>query len=121
MRVFLLALYLASLTACSSLGVTAPATFDQQAIVAQATITQLRISATQLLQVKAITVTDAQNVLAQTDAAETGITVARSMYLAACPPVSTVTACLVPATASAKLTAVTGILSAVRTYLESRP
>lgn len=71
---------------CATLGLPTPQTFEQKALVAQATVTQIRTSAAQLLMSKALTVHDAENALHVTDAATTGIGVARGLYATTCPP-----------------------------------
>lgn len=76
---FLLFVMAALIGACASLGVETPKTFNERVAVAQQTVTQVRLSATQLLQVKSISVADAENVLKQTDAAQEGVVIARSL------------------------------------------
>lgn len=97
-----------TLGACTAMGLPTAQTFDQKAVVAQGTVTQIRVTATQLLQVQAISVGDAENALASTDAAATGIAVARDMRA------------LNPTGAMSKLTSVTLVLQAVQAYLLSK-
>jgi hypothetical protein len=94
--------------ACAQLGLATPQTFNEKVAAAIGSVTQIRSSAADLLTAKAITVTDAENVLAQTDAAAQGITLARQM--------SSTT----PDAANARLTAVVSVLTALQAYLATK-
>ena len=76
---FLATLALALLTACAAIGSATPDTFNQRLAVASASVTEVRHTATTLLQAGRITVVDAQNIQAQADVAREGLNVARGM------------------------------------------
>lgn len=104
----LLGALLLLLSACAQLGVPTPQTTNERIAAAQASVTQVRQSATQLLEAKRISSADAANVLKQTDAAREGVDVARAI------------AATDPSGASSKLQAATAILTALQSYLASR-
>jgi hypothetical protein len=97
-----------ALAGCAQLGVPTPQTTNERIAAAQASVTQVRQSATQLLEAKRISSADAANVLKQTDAAREGVDVARAI------------AATDPAGASSKLQAATAVLTALQSYLASR-
>ncbi len=114
----LAAVMLVAIAACSTLGLPSADTFNQKVAVAQGSVTQIRVSATQLLNTKAIGVTDAENVLKQTDAAAEGIAVSRTLYTQVCPATAP-QPCTSPA-ASNRLAVATGILTVLQTYLAAQ-
>ena len=103
-----LALVLALLVGCAQLGLATPQTFNQRAAAAQSAITQVRITASQLVLAKSITANDADNVLAQTDHARQALDLAR---LASATD---------PAGADAKLRATMAVLTALQGYLATK-
>lgn len=96
------------LGACAQLGLSAPETFTQKLAVGYATVTQVRETATLLLQTQKITSADATNVLTATDVARTGLDTARTLALTN------------QDSANAKLDSVKAALTALSTYLASR-
>lgn len=110
-RQFYLLLYatlFALLSACAQLGLPSPETMNEKIAAAQGTVTQIRVTATQLLQAKKIAVNDAENVLKSTDAATEGIAVARTLSAQD------------PGAAQSKLTATVTVLTALQAYLASK-
>lgn len=105
---YLMTFMCALLVACASLGVPAPQTMNEKIAAAQAAITQVRVSATQLLNGGKISAADGENVLTTTDAAAKGVEVARTISAQD------------PTAAQAKLTAIVTGLSALQLYLASR-
>ncbi len=105
---YVMALLCALLVACAQLGLPTPDTMNEKIAAAQVSVTQLRTSATQLLQAGKISSSDATNVLTTTDAARAGIDVARTVSAQD------------PAAAQAKLTATVAVLSALQVYLASK-
>jgi len=105
---YLLTFACALLVACSSLGLPTPETFNEKVAAAQASVTQVRQTATQLLNTKKISVADAENVLKSTDAASEGIAVARAMSAQD------------PSAAQARLTLIVTALTAIQTYLATK-
>lgn len=99
-------LFLVICTACAALGLETPATFDQRAYAAEATVVQVRKSAAVLLNAKKIDVEDAENALKQTDLAAQGIKIARAL-----PD---------PTQKENRLTAIVAILTAIQTYLAAK-
>ena len=79
LALFAIAVAMALLTACAAVGSATPDTFDQKLGVSIAGISEVRETATTLLQAGKITPADAQNVQAQADVARQALTVARGM------------------------------------------
>lgn len=96
------------IAACAQLGLPAPETMREKVAAAQGASTQLRATATQLLNAKKISSADATNVLKTTDAAAEGIALA--MQLSASDP----------AAADTRLKATVAILTALQTYLATK-
>lgn len=96
------------LAACAQLGLPQAETFNQKVAVALGTVTQVRTSATTLLDAKTISVDDAQNVLTATDNARAGIDIARKAHATD------------PAGADSKLTAIRATLTAIAGYLATK-
>lgn len=99
---------LLAFTACSQLGLPTANTFSERLAVAYGTVTQVRTSATTLLQAKKITSDDAQNVQTQADNARVGLDIARKVSMTD------------PTGADAKLTAIRTILTGLSTYLAGK-
>jgi len=93
------------MSGCGQLGLPTANTFNQKAAVAIAAVSQIRDTATQLLTAGKISATDGENVLASTDAAMTGISLARSMQATN------------PTGADTKLQSVSAALTALQAYL----
>lgn len=96
------------LSACASLGVPTPDTFNKKLAVAVVTVTEVRNTGATLLSAGKITANDAANIQQQADTARDGLNVARSLSdkdLAG---------------ADNKLIAATAILQALQTYLLTR-
>lgn len=96
------------LTACATLGVPTPKTFNQKFAVGISTVTSARTTALTLLTATKITADDAANVNKQADVAREGLELARTIHAA------------LPAQGDAKLAAVTLGLNALTGYLCSR-
>lgn len=75
----MLAVVLTAVQGCAALGVPPADTFNKQLAVSVAINTEIRGTATTLLQLGKISRADAENVLAQTDVAREGLNVARSL------------------------------------------
>lgn len=74
-----LLLFTIAVLGCAQLGLPTPTTMNEKIAAAQSSATQLRVTATQLLNAKTISSQDATNVLRTTDAATEGIAVALAM------------------------------------------
>jgi len=98
----------ALLSACSTLGLPTPDTFNERLAAGYVTVTAIRTSATNLLTAKKISPDDAQNVLESTNAARAGLDVTRTIGKTDLNA------------ANARLTAITTALVALQTYLSSR-
>lgn len=96
------------LVACAQLGVPAPQTFNERLAAGYGAVTQVRTTATTLLEAKKISADDAQNVLTTTDAARQGLDVARSLSK------TDLTA------AEGKVSAIRATLTALAGYLATR-
>lgn len=107
-RCFMLYMLALVVSGCAQLGLPQADTFNERLAVGYGAVTEVRTLATTLLNAKKISSADAQNVLAQTDAARAGLDLARSMS------VSNIAA------AEGKLSAAKAVLSAVQSYLASR-
>jgi ABC-type Fe3+-hydroxamate transport system substrate-binding protein len=101
-------LLLALVTACASMGIPTPETFNERAAAATVTVTGVRSATLDLLKTGRINAADAQNAQDQADIARKGIDVARSIYKTD------------PAGADARLTATITALQALQTYLRTR-
>lgn len=95
----------AALTACESIGLPTPTTWNEKVAASLATVTEIRTQATTLLMAQVITVEDAENVLRQTDAAAAAIAVARQMQATD------------PTGANEKILATTAVLRVLQQYL----
>lgn len=73
------ALAVGLIVGCSALGSATPDTFNQKLAVSVASVSEVRNTATTLLQAGKISVADAQNIQAQADVAREGLNVARGM------------------------------------------
>lgn len=105
---YVMAFLCAMLVACAQLGLPTPDTLNEKIAAAQGSVTQVRTSATQLLQAGKISSSDATNVLTTTDAASEGIRVARTLSAQD------------PNAAQAKLVATMTVLSAIQAYLATK-
>lgn len=99
---------IAILGACAQLGVQAPATFNQKAVAAHATVEGVAKTALQLRQAGKLSDQDRGNVVASLTAAEQAIDIA------------TLTAKADPAGGTAKLDAAIAALTALQTYLATK-
>lgn len=108
LRMCSLAAVILVLSACSSMGLVSPQTFNEKVAVAYASVTQVRSAATTLVVSKKITKADAQNVQTQADAARAGIDVARTLHKTDI------------AAGATKLTTVLQSLEALQAYLQSK-
>jgi len=104
----LIAMLCALLIGCAAVGIPTPQTMNERVAMAQSTVTQLRATATVLLNAKRISSKDAENVLKQTDAATEGIALALAISATD------------PAEASTKLQATLTVLTALQAYLASK-
>lgn len=104
------AFYMAALllAACAQLGVPAPDTFNEKLAAGYGAVTQVRTTATLLVDAKKITSADGQNVLAATDAARQGLDVARDLSKTDL------------ASAEGKVNAIRATLTALSGYLATR-
>lgn len=102
------ALILITLTACATLGLEAPKTFNERLAAGYTTVTGVRNATADLLTVNKITKADASNVEQQADNARTGLDLARQIH-ATNPPAG-----------DAKLDAVVTGLTALQAYLQTR-
>ena len=96
------------LSSCAALGVPTATTFNERLAVGYGTVTQVRQSATTLLNAKKLTAEDGTNVLSATDSARAGLDVARTLSKTDM------------GAADSKLTAVRTVLTALQAYLVSR-
>lgn len=96
------------LTACASLGLTKPTTFNQQAATAYGAATSILQTADTLLKAGKITSADAANVEAQADNLKAGIDIARVTYATD------------QATAGNKLAATLTAIQALTQYLSTK-
>jgi outer membrane lipoprotein SlyB len=79
---FAIAVMAMVLNGCAALGIAAPETFNQQLAVGYGTVTQLRESATMLVQTKKLSPADAMNVQMTADSARIGLDTARTIHAA---------------------------------------
>lgn len=79
-RLFFPAIVLTLLTACASLGVPAPQTFNEKEAAAVSSVTAIRTTAASLLTANKITAPDAQNIQRQADNAREAIEVASAIH-----------------------------------------
>lgn len=93
---------------CAQMGIAAPQTFNDKIYVATSTVDQVQKTAKTLLDAKKISAEDGDNVLKATDAAVTGIAVARSYSRTN------------PAAGDAKLQAVLAGLALTQQYLQTQ-
>jgi len=97
-----------AITACSSLGVSAPQTFNQKALAAHSTVTAIANSASALRAAGKLSDGDRDNIVATLRSAEAGIDMA------------TLTAKTNPAAGADKLSASIAVLTALQTYLATK-
>lgn len=102
------ALMLVVLTACATLGVEAPRTFNEKLTAGYTTVTAARDATATLFSSGKLSAPDAHNVESQLDTARTGLDLARQVH-ATNPPAG-----------DAKLDAVVTGLTALQAYLQSR-
>ena len=102
------AILAAMLSACAQLGIPTASTFNEKLAVAYSLVTQVRQSATSMLKAKQLTADDGQSVLTATDAARSGLDVARTLSK------TDMTA------ADNRLTAARTALTALSTYLATK-
>lgn len=102
------AVLLVALTACGTLGLETPKTFNERLAAGYTTVTAARDTAATLLTSGKITAADAQQVQNQCDNARSGLDIARSIH-ASDPPAG-----------DAKLTAILAGLTALQAYLQTR-
>lgn len=107
-RAYLVALVCMLLSACSSLGLPTPQTFNERIAAAQVSVTQVRVTAKNLLVAGSIGVDEAEKVLGMTDLAAEAIAVARGVSATN------------PQAADAKLKAAILTLTALQTYLAEK-
>lgn len=103
-----IAVLLSACGGCAQLGLPTAQTFNEKMAVAYASVTQVRDTATTLVQQKKISADDAQNVLTATDTARVGLDTARKIHATD------------PAAGDAKLASVRTALAALSTYLATR-
>lgn len=96
------------LSACASLGVPSPQTFNEKEAAAISSVTAIRGTALSLLQSGKLTATDAQNIQTQADNARDAIKIADQIHAAN------------PEAGADRLTAIIAGLTAIQTYLATR-
>jgi hypothetical protein len=96
------------LTSCAQLGIPTANTFNERLAAGYGAVTEVRTTATTLLNAKKIGSSDAENVLATTDVARQGLDVARSLSK------TDMTA------AEGKVSAIRATLTAVAGYVATR-
>ena len=97
-----------TLAACAQLGLSTPQTFAEKVVAAKATVAQVTTTAAMLLNARAISSEDGENVLRTVDAAAAGINTAQAL------------AAQDPAGAQARLTATVSVLAAMQAYLATK-
>ncbi len=108
LTLFLAAIALTVLTACTALGIQSPQTFNDKAYAAALAVDSVQKNASALLKAGKISVADAENVLKATDVATEGIKVARTYAISA------------PTTANTRLDAAVAGLTALTAYLNTQ-
>lgn len=101
------ALVFAMLTACATLGVEAPKTFNERVAAAYTTVTAARDTTATLLTAGKLSAVEAQDVQRQLDTARTGLDLARQVHAAN------------PAQADQRLDGIVAGLAALQAYLQS--
>jgi phage terminase large subunit-like protein len=96
------------LTACATLGVSSPQTFNEKLAAGYSTVTASRDTTATLLTSGKLTAADAQNVQQQLDNARTGLDLARQVHATD------------PAAGDAKIDAVVTALTALQAYLSTK-
>lgn len=96
------------LTACTTIGVPAPQTFNERLAAAYSTVTAARDTTATLLTSGKLTAADAQNVNTQCDNLRSALDVARTLRITD------------PVEADSRLSATIAALTALQSYLESR-
>jgi hypothetical protein len=104
-----LSMFILLISACTSLGLTPPQTFNQKLAYAYGSVTSVRLVAKNLLVKSSITTDDAQNVQAQADVAKQSLDAAR--VASGSGDVTT---------AQDKLVAAQSILAVLESFLRSR-
>jgi uncharacterized lipoprotein YmbA len=107
-RLSIAAIVLTLLTACASLGVPTPQTFNEKEAAAISSVAAIRTTAESLLTANKITAPDAQNIQRQADNAREAIVVASAIHATD------------PGAAENRLTAIITGLNAISAYLASR-
>ncbi len=108
LQLYSLPLVLLLLSACASLGLQTPKTFNERLAAGYVSVTAARDTAATLLTAGKITAGDAQNVQQQADNARSGLDIARSVHETN------------PAAGDDKLTAILAGLNALSAYLIAR-
>jgi len=103
-----LASLLLLLGACETLGIPTATSFNERLAVGYSTVTEVRQTATTLLNAKKLTADDGQQILDQTNNARAGLDVARTLAKTDLKG------------ADSKLTAVRAALTALQAYLETK-
>lgn len=116
-RLLLLAAGLA-LSACTTLGVSTPDTFNKRIATAYTLVQTVGDSATAAVQAGKLSPSDAGNVVTTGKAALAGLDVVRALHDSACPATAPAT-CAAPA-ADAKLTSTLAVLAALQAYLATQ-
>ena len=99
---------LVMLTACATLGVSAPQTFNERLAAGYSTVTAARVTTATLLTSGKLSKDDAQNVQSQLGNARTGLDLARQIHATD------------PAAGDAKIDAVVTALTALQAYLNTK-
>lgn len=99
---------LITLTACQSLGVATPRTFNERLAAAYSTVTAARNTTATLLTAGKLSPSDAQNAQSQLDTARTGLDLARQVHASD------------PAAAQTRLDGIVVGLATLQAYLQSR-
>lgn len=102
------AVLLVMLTACATLGVATPKTFNERLAAAYSTVTAARDTTATLLSANKISAVDARNAQEQLDNARTGLDLARQIHTSD------------PAGAQTRLDAIVVGLATLQAFLQSR-
>ncbi len=96
------------ISACATMGVPSPETFNEKLAVGYGTVTQIRTTTAQLVTSKKLGSVDAQNIQGQADNARAGLDIARDLSKSDLPA------------ANNRLQMATTILTALQSYLSTR-
>ena len=107
-NLFAATILVAMFTACATLGMPTPKSFNERAASGYTTVTTVAQTTTSLLRAKVISVADAENVEKQATTAKEGLDIARSLHGS------------VPTAADQRLEASLVILQALQKYLAER-